>query len=567
VTTVSNEATDRSLAVPPILIATGQNEHASTIQQLVEGETAWDKRLIAASDWINPILVKETRQALKSKQFSWTLMLVTLVILAWSILGIVGMIPSIYYNSNGSALLIGYVIILIVPALIVIPQATFRSMASELEDGTFETLSLSTLSPRQILVGKLSVAALQLVVYLSVIAPCIALTYLLRGVTLEVIAMTILIISTVSLAVSVVAISVASFSRTRIQQVFFSIVLLVGQVIGAFWTGGVLISLVSVGGWGLPGWIGFVLFFLGIMLYAWLLLRCGACAIGVSSDNRSTPIRIPILVIGLLMAMMEGFMLATYGALNFMAEAIAISLNFLFVHWGVAGSIMMGERGTIPVRARRTLPSSLLARVFLTWLNPGAGPGYIFVMLSFIGSSLALIIGPWVLLDPNLTNFQLPLLVYVLALICYLALYLGIVRLICMTFLRRVLVGRLVIAFAFTLVMIVMAVVATTSLSLAANDYQSLEFDWYCFPNLFWTLSELFPSTSSNWNSPEEFMAVIALFLCSFSVAALNVLLTAKDVVLLRIETPDRVIKERVRTRSRQDLKEDEREVTNPFSE
>ena len=180
-TTVSNEAIDSSLAVPPILVATGQNEHASTIQQLVEGETAWDKRLIAASDWINPILVKETRQALKSKQFSWTLILVTLVILAWSILGIVGMIPSIYYNSNGSALLIGYVIILIVPALIVIPQATFRSMASELEDGTFETLSLSTLSPRQILVGKLSVAALQLVVYLSVIAPCIALTYLLRG--------------------------------------------------------------------------------------------------------------------------------------------------------------------------------------------------------------------------------------------------------------------------------------------------------------------------------------------------------------------------------------------------
>jgi len=55
-------------------------------------------------------------------------------------------------------------------------------MASELEDGTFETLSLSTLSPGPILVGKLSDAALQLIVYLSVIAPCIALTYLLRGV-------------------------------------------------------------------------------------------------------------------------------------------------------------------------------------------------------------------------------------------------------------------------------------------------------------------------------------------------------------------------------------------------
>ncbi|MCY2985606.1 MAG: hypothetical protein NTY15_18425 [Planctomycetota bacterium] len=565
-TTVSKEANDGLRLVPPIMVRTGQNEHSSVIQQLVEGETAWDKRLIAWSDWINPILVKETRQALKSKQFSWTLMLVTLVILAWSVLGIVGMIPSIYYNSNGSALLIGYVIILIVPALIVIPQATFRSMASELEDGTFETLSLSTLSPRQILFGKLSVSALQLVVYLSVISPCIALTYLLRGVTLEVIAMTILIISTVSLGLSVVAISVASFSRTRIQQVFFSIVLLGGQVIGAFWTGGVLIGLVTSGGWGLPGWIGFVLFFLGLMLYAWLLLRCGACAIGVSSDNRSTPIRVPILVIGLLLAMMEGFMLATYGTLNFMAEMIAVSAVFLFVHWGIAGSIMMGERGTIPVRARRTLPSTLLGRIFLTWLNPGAGPGYIFVMLSFIGSVVSLVVGPWLLLDPNLTNFQLPLLVYILALTCYLALYLGMVRLICMAFLRRVLVGRLVISFAFTLVLIVTAVVLTCSLSLAASDYQSLDFDWYCFPNFFWTLSELFPSRSSNWNSPEEIMAVLALFFSSLFVATINVLLTAKDVVLLRIETPDRVIKERVRTQAKYNSGAVAPAVENPFS-
>jgi len=161
-------------------------------------------------------------------------MLLTLVVLAWSILAIVGMIPSLYYNSNGAGMLIGYAVILIVPALIVIPQSTFRSMASEHEDGTFETLSLATLSPRHILVGKLSVAALQLMVYLSVIAPCIALAYLLRGVTLEVFAMTILIIASCSLALSTVAISVAAFSRTRMQQDFFSIIWRLFCTVGGF---------------------------------------------------------------------------------------------------------------------------------------------------------------------------------------------------------------------------------------------------------------------------------------------------------------------------------------------
>ena len=541
-------------------LAPDQLEHVAAIQQLVEGETAWDKRLIACSDWINPILVKETRQALKSRQFSWTLMLLTIVVLAWSILAIVGMIPSIYYNSYGAGMLIGYVIILIVPALIVIPQSTFRSMSSELEDGTFETLSLSTLSPRHILVGKLSVAALQLVVYLSVIAPCIALTYLLRGVTLEVIAMTILVITSCSLALSVIAISVAAFSRTRMQQVFFSIVLLAGQVFCAFWTGGVLIAVVSSGVYGLEGWIAFGVFLLAIVLYGWLLLRCGACAIGFSSDNRSTPIRIPLLAIGLVMSTMSGFMIASYVTANQMQQTIAVAVIFLFVHWGIAGSIMMGERGTIPARARRSLPSSLLGRVFLTWLNPGAGPGYLFILLSFVGSAFTLAIAPWILLQPNQRNIQFSLLIYVVAMTCYLALYLGLVRLSCLVFLRRVLVGRLVMAIAMTLVMIILSVVITCSVNLAANDYQVLSFDWYCFPNLFWTLSKLFPDSGSSWGTPEEMFAVVGLVLTTLPIAFLNILLTAKDVVLLRIETPERVQEERKRRRFNNDHEKPEDE-------
>ncbi len=548
-TSISDESTEIPSPVLPVF-SQDQSEHNAAIEQLVEGETQWDKRLIACSDWINPILVKETRQALKSRQFSWTLLLLTIVVLAWSVLAIVGMIPSIYYNSNGSGMLIGYVVILIVPALIVIPQSTFRSMASELEDGTFETLSLSTLSPRQILVGKLSVAGLQLVVYLSVIAPCIALTYLLRGVTLEVIVMTILIVSSCSLALSTIAISVASFSRTRMQQVFFSIILLVGQVICSFWSGGILIWLVSAGGFGVEGWIVFGVFLLGVVLYGWLLLRCGACAIGVSSDNRSTPIRIPLLAIGLVMCMLEGFMIASYGTVDVFPAMIGAAVVLLFIHWGVAGSLIMGERGTIPARARRSLPSSLIGRVFLTWLNPGAGPGYIFVLLSFAGSAFALMMAPTILLPSGSLSSQVSLAMFLVAMTCYLALYLGVVRLFCMLFLRHVLVGRLVLAFTMTIVLVVMAVVLTCSVNLAANDYQLLSFDWYCFPNLFWTLAELFPERSGGWGTPEEVWALIALLFTTLPVVFVNVLLTAKDVVLLRIETPERVKEERDKRRA-----------------
>jgi len=543
--------------LPPVLVAPlsvpEQSDHTKAIQQLLEGETKWDQRLIHCSNWLNPILVKETRQALKSRQFSWTLMLLTLVVLAWSALGIVGMIPSIYYASNGTGLLIGYAIILIVPALIVIPQATFRSMASELEDGTFETLSLSTLSPRHIIVGKLSVAAVQLTVYLSVIAPCITLTYLLRGVTLEVIAMSILIIASCGLGLSAIAISVAAFARTRIQQVFFSIVLLVGQVVAAWITGMVVIGVVGYGTAAGEGWIAFGIFLVGMILYGWLFLRCGASAIGVTSENRSTPIRVPLLTIGILMCMFEALMMISFGAQNDLQSMIGVGLNFLFFHWGVAGCLMMGEQGIIPIRARRSLPSSLLGRLFLTWMNPGAGPGYVFVLLSFAGSAFTLVLAPWALLSSVQHNIGPGLLVYAIALTCFLALYLGLTRLICMLCMRRMMVGRLVASLAITLVSLILAVVLTCSLSLASNRYRDLSFDWYCFPNLFWTLVELFPTSKTALVDPEHLYALVALLLCALVVGFINVALAAKDVVLLRIETPDRVLAERKRGRVREE--------------
>jgi hypothetical protein len=168
-----------------------------------------------------------------------------------------------------------------------------------------------------------------------------------------------------------------------------------------------------------------------------------------------------------------------------------------------------------------------------------------------MGSAFTLALAPLVLLPTGQRNIQLPLIIYISAVTCYLALYLGIVRLTCMLFLRKVLFGRLIISFALTLVMIVMSVVVTCSLSLAANDYQTLTFGWYCFPNFFWTLAELFPDRSSSWSNPEEVSAFIVLVLSSLTVAFINVLFTAKDVVLLRIETPERVKEERNKRRAK----------------
>src|SRR5262249_32904937 len=101
-------------------------------------DSGFGERLDRASEWLNPILVKESRQALKSKQFvvSFTFMLlftwiatIALVVFHW---------PMIYYLPYGTTFLFTYAIILGVPLLLVVPFSAFRSLAVEREDGTFE---------------------------------------------------------------------------------------------------------------------------------------------------------------------------------------------------------------------------------------------------------------------------------------------------------------------------------------------------------------------------------------------------------------------------------------------
>jgi hypothetical protein len=149
-----------------------------------ERSAAWDRvetSLERLGEQLNPILVKEARQALKSKQFAVTFTLLLLCGWGWSLLGIAMLSPGVYYAPAGPFMLVGYYFVLAVPLLVVVPFAAFRSLASEREDGTYELLSITALSPRLIVTGKLGSALLQMMVYYSALSPCIVFTYVLRG--------------------------------------------------------------------------------------------------------------------------------------------------------------------------------------------------------------------------------------------------------------------------------------------------------------------------------------------------------------------------------------------------
>ena len=66
-----------------------------------------DRVTTAVADRLNPILIKETRESLKSRQFLVTFFLLLAFTLLWTCMGIVFNAPEVYYLPTGASLLSG----------------------------------------------------------------------------------------------------------------------------------------------------------------------------------------------------------------------------------------------------------------------------------------------------------------------------------------------------------------------------------------------------------------------------------------------------------------------------
>ncbi len=103
--------------------------------------------------------------------------------------------------------------------LLVVPLAAYRSLEGEIDDGTLELLSITTLSPWQIVLGKLASAMLQMVLYYVALFPCVAYAYTLRGVDLPTTLLMMAILVVAAVLLTVVALFFAPLSRTRTGRI------------------------------------------------------------------------------------------------------------------------------------------------------------------------------------------------------------------------------------------------------------------------------------------------------------------------------------------------------------
>ena len=349
-----------------------------------------ERALVWAGDRLNPILVKETRQALKSRQFVVTFTLVLLLAWGWSIFGVSLIGPSIFYAARGFDMFLGYYVILAIPLFVVVPFGAFRSLASEREDGTYELLSITTLSPRQIVSGKLGSAVLQMLVYLSAVAPCLAFTYMLRGIDAPTILYVITWFFFGSLGASVIGLLVATLTHDKHWQVVVSVLYLFGLAI-LLWIAlamgfSVLLSAGAPAFQDRTFWIVNAIFFTAYASYFALFFFAASAQLTFASDNRSTTLRrVMVVQQALLIGWFAwGFLQDDASNTDGMACAYLVIAG---IHWAAMGMFINGELGETSLRVKRQLPQTLLGRVFLTWFNPGPATGFMFVVANLLAAT------------------------------------------------------------------------------------------------------------------------------------------------------------------------------------
>lgn len=508
-----------------------------------KANSTWDRAealLERASEWLNPILVKEARQALKSRQFVITFGLLLLFGWAWTVFGIFLSAPGIFYGAEGKGMLYGYFLVLAIPLLVVVPFSAFRSLAAEREDGTYELISITALNARQIVSGKLGSAVLQMMVYFSALAPCVAFTYLLRGVDIFSIFFVLYYTFLMSLMLSTLGLLVATATRARHWQVLLSVLLLLLLFITAIiWVSFVYTSLLEEI-WVADRWefwaVNAFILTMYLSFFVLFLLAAGA-QISFASDNRSTRLRYVMLAQQVLWLGWCAYLWLEEGE----PAVLGAGLMCAAIYWMIMGSLLVGEYPQLSPRVKRELPQTVLGRILLTWCNPGSGTGYVFTVVNMLAlTTMFVILIVWsIAFRPNVSQTSAYEIIFFACLTAaYVAAYLGATR-VAVVLARQVATVGLVFSLLVSTFFVIAGMALPWVFQFWLFDYRNEDYTELQITNWAWTLVE-----AADGDLGSHPLVPLCVFGSALLIFGVNVLLSAREIAQVRTAAPQRVLED-----------------------
>lgn len=342
-------------------------------------------------EWeLNPIVVKELRQAVRS----WAVTGMLLLFLAVLFLISLGFLVFQTFDTNadsqlGGVMFSAFAVILAIASIFFIPLYMGIRVSSERQENNPDLLYVTTLSPARIIRGKFLSGAYMAVLFFSACMPFMAFTNLLRGVDLPTIFFILFYLFLVVCAANMVAIFLACIPASRPFRVLFG---LVGSI-GCFWT---IIPLASYSYMFLHSGIGATMGGVNFWVGTLSAVAIGAAVTGLfyvlavalvspPSANRALPVRLYFTAIWLFCGLISFGWVVKTGRAD-LIYSWALPAFWLLM---IALLAVVGSSDHLSQRVRRTIPQVPLKRAFAFLFYNGAAGGLVWVVLMVLATYLA----------------------------------------------------------------------------------------------------------------------------------------------------------------------------------
>jgi hypothetical protein len=349
--------------------------------------------LEGASDRLSPIVVKEVRQLARGREFLYSFHVALLVGVAVAFFGAADALTGggtsgrwTFAALTGALALLGFV---------VVPLGAFNALRNERLEQTLELITLTALSPRRVVIGKLLAQSVKLATFFAGLAPFVAMSFLLGGVDFATILVSLLVVFMWALCVSAACLFLSSSVRSRAMS---------GLVFGVIG----IVMLLALIAFGAPRAIYFVMMRGGMVGMAgggmgaggatswWTLAMSTTFCVALTanfvllaenrlllpSENRSTPLRLGCLA---QLVLMLGWALSFItGSTGVPTGAADMLLVCGVVHLAAVAMFAVTEDLVLPPRVRLAGQARPSWRRVIAPLQPGGGNGAIYVLLQMV---------------------------------------------------------------------------------------------------------------------------------------------------------------------------------------
>jgi hypothetical protein len=341
--------------------------------------------LARLGDRLNPLVVKEVRQGVRSRVF-WVSF--GLMLLSCFILSLVAYVSTRDggYSTEGQTFFFGFFVCLGMVHFFIIPYSAYRSLAREREDETWVLLILTGLGPRRILRGKVASFLVQAGLYASAVGPFLLFSYYLNGIDLPTI-LGVLGLGAVWLVfLTVVAVCAATLADGRMGRALVHLVLL-GTLGMSLMYGLVAAFFLSEQGYrSVARDDEFFIVSCGLLwamlTYGWVLFETAAARLSLSTENYTWGPRLALTLQLLLSGVLLLALWLAEGPSTGAAEVVSVlgclhlALTGIFVATDADGQARALRAGTRPwslLRPGAVRGFRLAVLLLLFWAGWSAG--------------------------------------------------------------------------------------------------------------------------------------------------------------------------------------------------